>query len=251
MLHGVQSILNRPIQGAEDELGSLGDVLFDSYTWQVRYLVVDTGGAFSEREILLAPEIVAHANWREADRAIQVPLTAEQLEQSPRVDTERAVTRQQERDLADYFGWTKYWNQNAPPRAGSAEVAAPRKAASPPADAAEQEEEPDLRSVNETTGYRIAATDGEIGHLEDFLLDLDHWIIRYLLVKTRTWLPGRQVLLSPAWIEAIAWEDRHVRVNLSRGQIAASPKYDPGQPVERAYEKRLHESYGRSKYWLW
>lgn len=246
MLHAIQSILNRPVEGTAGELGSLDDVLFDSYTWQVRYLAVDAGG----REVLLAPEIIARANWREADRAIQVPLTAEQIARSPRVDADRTINRQQERALADYFGWTKYWKKNPARRAAPAEVGAPPKPA-PPAAAAEREEETDLRSVNEATGYRIAATDGEIGRLEDFILDLDHWIIRYLLVKTRSWLPGRQVLLSPAWIESIAWEDRHVRVNLSRGQIAASPKYDPDRPIERGYEKQLHESYGRSKYWLW
>jgi sporulation protein YlmC with PRC-barrel domain len=247
MLHAIQSILNRPIEGTAGKLGSLDDVLFDSYTWQVRYLAVDA----EAREILLAPEIVAHANWREADRAIQVPLTAERLAQSPRVDAARTISRQQERALADYFGWNKYWKRNAARRSVPAEAGAPPKESAPPAGATEREDESDLRSVNEVTGYRIAATDGEIGHLEDFILDLDRWIIRYLLVKTRNWLPGRQVLLSPAWIEDIDWEERHVRVNLSRGQIAASPKYTPGRPIERAYEKQLHESYGRPKYWLW
>jgi len=50
------------------------------------------------------------------------------------------------------------------------------------------------------TGYHIHATDGEIGHVEDFMVDDEIWAIRFLVVATRNWLPGKKVILSPRWI---------------------------------------------------
>jgi uncharacterized protein YrrD len=106
-----------------------------------------------------------------------------------------------------------------------------------------------LRGVKEVTGYHIAASDGEIGHVEDFFIDEESWRIEYLLVDTRNWLPGRKVLISPNWIDSIVWEDSQVRVRASREQVKSSPEYEPRETVERAYEGRLHEHYGFPPYW--
>ena len=39
--------------------------------------------------------------------------------------------------------------------------------------------------------------DGEIGHVEDFIIDDETWAIRYLIIDTRNWWPGKKVLISP------------------------------------------------------
>ena len=54
-----------------------------------------------------------------------------------------------------------------------------------------------LRSIDAVVGYHIAATDGEIGHIEDFLVDDGDWRLRYMTVDTKNWFPGQRVLLSP------------------------------------------------------
>jgi hypothetical protein len=54
-----------------------------------------------------------------------------------------------------------------------------------------------LRSVKEVIGYHIQATDGDIGHVEDFVVDDEVWALRYVVVDTRNWLPGRKVLWYP------------------------------------------------------
>ena len=68
---------------------------------------------------------------------------------------------------------------------------------------AQGEKSPDhhSRSTCEVAGYRIHAEDGEIGHVEDFMIDDETWAIRYLIVDTRNWWPGKKVLVSPQWIE--------------------------------------------------
>jgi hypothetical protein len=37
-----------------------------------------------------------------------------------------------------------------------------------------------LRSTHDATGHHIQAAEGEIGHVEDFILDGQSWAIRYL-----------------------------------------------------------------------
>jgi hypothetical protein len=113
-------------------------------------------------------------------------------------------------------------------------------------------ESPDshLRSTDEVTGYHIEASDGEIGHVEDFLVDDETWAIRYLEVDTRNWWPGKKVLVSPQWIDNVSWPDSKVYVDLSRETIKNGPEYIESIPVTREFEKRLYDHHGRPAYWL-
>ena len=75
------------------------------------------------------------------------------------------------------------------------------------------------------SGYHIQAADGEIGHVEDFIIDDETWAIRYLIIDTRNWWPGKKVLVSPQWIERVSWSESKVFVNLPRETIKQSPEY--------------------------
>jgi hypothetical protein len=99
------------------------------------------------------------------------------------------------------------------------------------------------------TGYNLEAHDGEIGHLENFLVDDESWAIRYLEVATRNWWPGKRVLLSPDWIERISWRDSKIFIGVSRDAILGCPEYLESTPVDRDYENRLYLHYGRPPYW--
>ena len=114
----------------------------------------------------------------------------------------------------------------------------------------EEHGDPNLRSTNEVISYNINASDGNIGHVEDFLFDNDNWIIRYLIVDTHNWLPGgRKVILALNWIKDIIWPDSTVNVNLTKEEIKGSPEYDPAKPAAREYETALHNHYNKTKYW--
>ena len=106
-----------------------------------------------------------------------------------------------------------------------------------------------LRSSRAVTGYHLEANDGEIGHLESFLLDDVSWAIRYLEVATRNWWPGKRVLMSPGWIERMSWMESKVFVGLSRGAIQSCPEYLESTPIDRDYENQIYAHYGRSPYW--
>lgn len=113
----------------------------------------------------------------------------------------------------------------------------------------EEGSDPHLRSSREIMGYRIQARDGEIGHVEDWIVEDEIWAIRYLIVDTGNWLPGKRVLVAPAWVETMNWADREVRIDLKRETIEGSPEFDPAEAINREYEGRLYDYYGRPKYW--
>ena len=68
---------------------------------------------------------------------------------------------------------------------------------------------------------------GEIGHVEDFIVDDENWMIRFLVVDTTNWLPGKKVLLSPQWINRVEWADSSVYFNLTRESVKNSLRFDP------------------------
>ena len=110
--------------------------------------------------------------------------------------------------------------------------------------------DPHLRSTHDVSGYHIQATDGEIGHVEDFIIDDETWAIRYLIIDTRNWWPGKKVLISPQWIERVSWSESKVFVNLSRETIKQSPEYTEESLLTRDYETGLHRHYNRQGYWV-
>jgi hypothetical protein len=112
------------------------------------------------------------------------------------------------------------------------------------------EESTNLRSMEEVSGYHIRATDGDIGHVEEFIIDDTTWGLRYLVVDTRRLIPGGKVLLSHEWLRSVSWPEREVVVGLPSALIKEGPKYNPSEPVNREYEARLYDFYGRPHYWL-
>lgn len=115
--------------------------------------------------------------------------------------------------------------------------------------AGKESAESHLRSTDEVTGYHIAASDGEIGHVKDFIVDDETWAIRYLEVDTRNWWPGKKVLVSPQWINSVSWPESKVYTDLTRETIQNGPQWNDNVPVTREYEDRLYNYYARSPYW--
>jgi hypothetical protein len=103
---------------------------------------------------------------------------------------------------------------------------------------------PAVRASPTYHGYHIKASDGEIGHLEDFLFDDDTWEIRYAIVDTKNWWPGKKVLLRPQWIKRVSWAEQEIYTELSREAIRKSPEWNAEEPLSRDYELHLHRHYG-------
>lgn len=247
MLRSMKELRGYKIQTTDDEIGKAHEFYFDDQFWLIRYLVVDTGNWLPGRLVLISPHSLAKPDW--AAKIFPVNLSKEQVESSPEIDIAKPVSRQHEVELAKYYNWPPYWSGAEARVAGAFAV--------PPKAEEQQKEEkgdPHLRSSREVIGYSIEASDGEIGHVEDFIVDDESWIIRYMIVDTRKWLHwlpgGKKVLIAPAWIKRTDWSESKVRVDLSKEQIKNSPQFDSSAPVNREYEILLHDYYGRPKYWI-
>lgn len=263
MLQGEKELRNFEIHARDGAIGKVKDLYFDDHAWTVRYVIVDTGSWLNSRRVLLSAARLVNVA---ADRALVVNATREQVRNSPPVDWDRPVSRVEESALHDYYGWPYYWATAplggigpglAPPMASiPAPVPPAVSAAGANIAAAMQterhespaENDPHLRSADEIRGYRIEARSGSAGHVDDFLIDRARWAIRYLVVDTRDWWPGKKVLVAPGWIEGISHPKDVVAIDLTLDQIRSSPEYDPSKPVDCAYAARLHDHYRRPRY---
>ncbi len=97
--------------------------------------------------------------------------------------------------------------------------------------------------------FELEATDGPIGAVQDCLIDRQNWHLRWFVVDTGTWLPGRKVLIAPERVTAEAGDRPALRLAISRAEVEASPPLDNEAPVSRKYEELLVEHYGWQSYW--
>jgi hypothetical protein len=162
------------------------------------------------------------------------------------LDTDKPVSRQYEIQYYSFYGWPAYWGgpylwgpSAYPLREGRWSAATRHK----------KDDDPHLRSTKDVTGRTIQARDGEIGHVSDFVVDDEDWAIRYLIVDTRNWWPGKKVLISTQWIERISWEESKVFTNLTREAVKGAPEYNEAALITRDYEEELHRHYLRERYW--
>ena len=246
MLSTVSHLKGTGIAATDGDIGSVDDLYFDDLTWTIRYLVVDTGIWLPGRQVLISPRSVR--STPNTDR-IPVALTMEQVKNSPSIDAEKPVERQYEEEYSQYYGYPYYWTGpyrwGATPYPGEGPLSEARAASAMPPSGGN----PSIRSVRNVTGYYIAAADGDIGHVEDFLVDDREWAIRYMIVDTRNWWPGKKVIISPEWINRVSWPDSRVYVDMSRQGVKTAPEYDPDRPLEREYETRLFGHHKRRTYW--
>jgi len=251
MLRMMHEMKGFKLAATDDEFGKVSDFLFDDQHWTIRYMVADTGRWLPGRKVLISPVSLDQSDW--AAKTFSVKLTREQIEQAPGLDTDAPVSREYEILYSRSFGIPYYWGYMYPWGTGSApwdlmEQAQPL--VEPPAEPKPEDAARVLRSIDEVRKYHILASDGEIGHVDDFVMDDETWAIRYLVVDTRNWLPGRKVLISPGWARSIDWAHGMVNVTMSRDAIKSSPEFDPSVPISRDYEEQLHDLYGWPVYWL-
>lgn len=245
MLINVKTLRGYRLRGLDGTIGEVKECYFDDHHWAVRYLVADTGNWLTGRAVLISPHALSGVN-PEA-RTISVELTKQQIEDSPALNTDVPVSRQFEQAYYGHYGWPEYWG--GPYMWGAypnierdrSKWRAAMYGTNPP--------DMHLRSTHDVTGHHIQATDGEIGHVEDFILDDQSWALRYLVVDTSNWWPGKKVLISTSWIVSVSWGENKVFTSLSRSAIKLSPEYTDGAPPTRPYETVLHRHYDRPQYW--
>jgi uncharacterized protein YrrD len=249
----VDALAKLSVRATDGAIGRVTDAYFDDEEWAVRYLVVDTG-MWLGWHVLVSPHSITAMDWDGG--TIDVALTRDQVEHSPRADLQHPLSRLYETEFYTHFGYPPYWD--APPTWGLEPVtpdltadgttAATRAAAAAEASQGEpiveSAADSHVRSWREVKGYHIHAKDGEIGHVDDLLFEPRTWQIRFIEVDTSNWIGGKSVLVPRSALGAVNWADSTLSVSLPREQVRHSPRADEAH-LTGVLEQELDEYYGK------
>jgi sporulation protein YlmC with PRC-barrel domain len=222
MERNINGLFGYNLEARDGEIGEVVDFYFDDETWTIRYLVVKTGGWLLGRKVLISPAALLHKGL--GPDAIPVNLTQEQVRSSPDIDTDKPVSRQKEAMLNKHHFWENYWGSGS--YGGQMGIANAR-----PVHLKKSELDPNedihLRSITEVDGYAIHAEEGEIGHVNDLIVDDQTWKLTNLVVDTHDWLGGKKVLISTGHIQAVSFFNLSIRLDITQAEIEHSHLYDP------------------------
>ena len=264
MLRSMKDLEGYTIRATDGDIGQVNDFYFEDDKWVVRYLIVEAGHWLSSRKVLISP--IALGAPDRTKRILPVSITKEQVKNSPDIDTDKPVSRQEEMRYHGYYGYPYYWGGagiwglGAYPGmmlSGGGYLGADAGYLAERAEhnrmtrevALHEHGNPHLRSGNAVMKYHIEASDGGIGHVEGLLLDEDTWAIRYFIVDTSNWWLGHHVLIARDWIQNVSWPDRSVSVNLTRQAVKDAPPYESATALDRNEEIHLYKHYKRAGYW--
>ncbi len=245
MFRSINGLKGFVIATIDGEIGQCKDFLFDDRHWAIRYMVADTGKWLPGRKVLVSPIALGKPDWEA--RRFPVQLTRQEIEDSPPLDKDAPVSRQYESSWFDYYGWPYYWFGGGMWGATPYPTALFLKRLQKAVEKGLEPEESHLRSVNEVTGYQILSKDGKVGHAEDFLVEEEAWVLRYIVINIHNGLPHRKVLVAPTWVTWVDWVSMQIRIELTTEAFRNMLEYDPSVPIDRRHEGRLHEQHGRVK----
>jgi hypothetical protein len=206
--------------------------------------------------VLISP--LAITQGLASEPRISLALTRDEIRRSPEYDRTRPFTREHESALFEHYGYVPYWSGPflwgpLPAAAAPTGLAAPARDERPqPLKTAVLESshgELGLADSQDILGTHLHATDGDIGHVEDFLVEEGTWSLRYLVVDTSNWWIGKQVLISPDWIDRFDWPDGKLHIGLDRASVKGAPEYDESTPPSRETEAALYRHHHRAPYW--
>lgn len=246
MLNQAKKLESFSLLSLDGEIGIIKYFYFDDKHWAIRYVVVDTGNWIISKNVLLSPYSLSSVDSE--NKIIFIDSTKHQIESSPSTNSEDPISEEFEVDYYGFYGFPMYWG--GPYMWGPSPYIVRDRNLWKKFSNGEKAWNPNLRSTREVSGYEIHAADGEIGHVVDFIIDDETWAIRYLVIDTQNWWPGKKVLLSPLWIERVSWSESQVFVKMSRSTIKESPEFIEEDMFNREYEIKLHQHYNHQGYWV-
>lgn len=246
MLNNASMLEGYRLKSFDGGIGVVRGFYFDDHYWTIRYLVAEPHKRHTSRQVFLSPYALVSVDKKE--KQIIVNLSRKQIEGSPSIDSGKPLSREFEEAYYGYYGWPVYWEGQY--MWGFLPNIVRDREKWRPSVKTDKAWTSRLRSTLEVMGYHIQAIDGEIGHVEDFIMDDETWAIRYLIIDTKNWWSGKKVLVSTKWIERTSWSQSKVFINLSCEDIKKSPEYTEETLLTRDYESGLHRHYNCQGYWV-
>lgn len=226
MQHTIKSLIGFKMAATDGEIGEVKELYFDDESWAIRYLIVETGNCLFNKKVLIAPQALLAPDW--ANKNFPVNLTKEQIKSSPDIDTDQPVSHRQEIEMYGHYAWERYGGSGFYAGNSAAVMNLPAivdeetiKDNDP--DSIEDNYDPHLRSTERVSGYHIHATDGDIGHIKDFIIDGDTWKITDLKIDTHNWIGGHKVLIPVRHVKEIQWNSFKIILDVSTAFIKDEP----------------------------
>ncbi|MCP5110487.1 MAG: hypothetical protein GY953_06590, partial [bacterium] len=221
MLHSAKMLSRYSVRATDGKIGQAVDAYIDDLSQQICYLVVEPKGFLSGGNLLVPSARLKTPDT--ASKSLPVEMTKEEAKQCQPASEELPVSWRKEELITAKYGPLE--------ERGGAPVAAVHGSISREAielveanTAAALGEQARFRSLREMLGYQIEAVDGPLGIAEDFLIEDALWVVRYIVVDTQSWKPGRQVLAPPLWVEQVSWAEHRIHLRVSRHKLKTSQR---------------------------
>ncbi len=219
MQYNINKFIGFKMGARDGDVGEIKEFYFDDETWAIRYLIVETGNWFSNKKVLIAPQALLAPDF--SNKILPINLTKAQIKSSPDIDTDKPISRRQEVEMFGHYVWERYGGSgfyaggsaavmNLPPIVDEEII----KENDPNENA--EDGDPHLRSSERVTGYYIHATDGDIGHIKDFIVNNKTWIITDLVIDTHNWLGGKRILMPVRHVKDIQWDNFKIILDVSK-----------------------------------
>ncbi|RPJ51021.1 MAG: PRC-barrel domain containing protein [Acidobacteria bacterium] len=242
MIRLLNDVKGSAVRASDGDIGMVTDYYFDDQRWAIRYLVVDVGNLVRGGFVLISPIAVRGTDWE--NQTIDLSIDRERVRSGPTTDVLQPISRQYETDYYRYYGWPTYWagpgiwGAEATPGALGLITPPSTTIGGTSAEPSERDvrrtvrdrtgaglEESRLRSAKEVAGYHIKATDQEAGHIDDYVVDRDTWVIHSIVIDTSNWPGGKTVVLPRERIERVDWSTKQIFVNMTSHEVRNSPEF--------------------------
>lgn len=252
MFRSANSMIGYSVVARDGKFGQVNDFLFDNKPWIVRYLVVETDAVPGRSKLLISPVALETLDWKL--QTFQLNVTMEKILHSPEIDSENPIPRPLETALFSHYQWQPYWEDQfidettlarEKPAAETKEMSPNETSVEGLSNVSPRPEDMPYHLNSTDIVMAIQAVDGEIGHVEDYIVNSETWAINFLVVNTANWLPGKKVLISPQLINHMDPNKKVVFVNLMKAVVESSREFDPAQLVNTVVEDHLYDYYGR------
>jgi flavin reductase (DIM6/NTAB) family NADH-FMN oxidoreductase RutF len=237
------------IKAQDGEIGNILDFYFDEDLFYLRYFVVNTEPFLLRNLVLVSP--ISFHKIDSKKKTVEMLLTKKEIEESPTLESVEVISRQYEKAYHDHFSWPYYWGPGTsawgigPHGILGGYYERVRKNAhnlETKDEIIKEAKENNLRSSKEICTYSVSGSDNEFGHIQGFILNSITLSIDFIIIDTINYLPSKNVLLRPEWIENISWASKTVTFPFSQELIKSAPAYKKGE-INNAIIKKCDEHF--------
>ncbi len=211
MLRSLNVLMNFTIQFNDDEVGKLTDVYIDKATWNVRYLILDTGNWLSGKTVIFSTQNLDVFDPEK--QTITIHRSLNDVESSPEFKNAGTLTRKFEENLFKHYQWIPYWSAQGIAQAGAAPVVIPVQDTD--SDTSSTPKEPDLLTYDEIKKYNVVHEDQTLGWVKDCIYDDDSWDLKSIIFDTGKTLREKIIEVSVKRIHGINTNEKHLLTEMS------------------------------------